>query len=107
VNDGALVNQMGLSRKHIFEAMEGPLRHLQTEYINVLQLYRLDTETGLEDIIKAPHDLVQMGKVHYLGASIMYCWQLARLQYTAKMNGWTTFTSMQGFWNLLYREDER
>lgn len=57
--------------------------------------------------MRALDDLVQMGKVHYIGASSMYCWQLARLHYTAKMNGWTTFSSMQGFYNLLYREEER
>ncbi|GLA79137.1 hypothetical protein AtubIFM55763_002058, partial [Aspergillus tubingensis] len=55
----------------------------------------------------ALHDLVRMGKVHYLGASSMYCWQLARLQYTVKMNNWMTFTSMQGLWNLLYRKKEQ
>ncbi|OJJ48181.1 hypothetical protein ASPZODRAFT_130129 [Penicilliopsis zonata CBS 506.65] len=107
VNDGELVNQMGLSRKHIFDAVEGSLRRLKTSYIDVLQLHRLDLETPPEEIMRALNDLVRMGKVHYLGASSMYCWQLARLQYTAKMNGWTAFTSMQGLYNLLYREEER
>ena len=106
-NDSRLVNQMGLSRKHIFEAVEGSLRRLGTSYIDVLQLHRLDVDTSCEEIMKALHDLVQMGKVHYLGASSMYCWQFARLQYTAKMNHWTTFTSMSGLYNLLYREEER
>ncbi|PYH38157.1 aldo/keto reductase [Aspergillus neoniger CBS 115656] len=106
INDGELVNQMGLSRKHIFDAVEGSLARLNTTYIDVLQLHRLD-DTEPEEIMCALNDLVRMGKVHYLGASSMYCWQLARLQYTAKMNNWTTFTSMQGLWNLLYREEER
>lgn len=107
VNDGALVNQMGLSRKHIFDAVEGSLRRLNTDYIDVLQLHRLDTETPPEAIMRALHDLVRLGKVRYLGASSMHCWQFARLQYTAKMNGWTPFVSMQGLYNLLYREEER
>lgn len=106
-NDGDLVNQMGLSRKHIFEAVEGSLRRLGTSYIDVLQIHRLDHGTSPSEIMKALHDLVQMGKVLYLGASSMYCWQFARLQYTAKMNNWTTFTSMSGLYNLLYREEER
>ncbi|KAK4499712.1 hypothetical protein PRZ48_010230 [Zasmidium cellare] len=106
-NDGKLVNQMGLSRKHIFEAVEGSLRRLGTSYIDVLQLHRLDHDTDPHEIMRALHDLVQVGKVHYLGASSMYCWQFARLQYTAKMNGWTQFTSMSGLYNLLYREEER
>lgn len=106
-NDGALVNQMGLSRKHIFDAVDASLRRLNTNYIDVLQLHRLDQDTSSEEIMGALHDLVKAGKVHYLGASSMYTWQFARLQYTAKMNGWTPFTSMSGLYNLLYREEER
>ncbi|KAB8210152.1 NADP-dependent oxidoreductase domain-containing protein [Aspergillus parasiticus] len=106
VNDGHLVNQMGLSRKHIFEAVDASLARLKSSYIDVLQLHRID-DTQPEEVMRALHDLVQMGKIHYLGASSMYCWQLARLQYAAKMNNWTTFTSMQGLYNLLYREEER
>jgi aryl-alcohol dehydrogenase-like predicted oxidoreductase len=109
VNDGSLVNQMGLSRKHIFEAVEASLRRLNTTYIDVLQLHRVDdtVRDNPEELMKALHDLVQMGKVHYLGASSMHCWQLARLHYTAKINGWTGFASMQNLYNLVYREEER
>lgn len=103
----ALVNQMGLSRKHIFDAVEASLERLGTSYIDVLQLHRLDRDTSPEEVMRALHDLVCMGKVRYLGASSMYTWEFARLQYIAKMNGWTTFTSMQPFYNLLYREEER
>ncbi|KAJ5251026.1 hypothetical protein N7489_001436 [Penicillium chrysogenum] len=91
VNDGTLVNQMGLSRKHIFEAVDASLKRLGTTYIDVLQLHRVDetVRSNPAEVMKALHDLVQAGKVHYLGASSMHCWQLARLHYTAKMNGWT------------------
>jgi aryl-alcohol dehydrogenase-like predicted oxidoreductase len=102
-----LVNQMGLSRKHIFDAVDASLERLGTSYIDVLQLHRLDRSTPAEEIMRALDDLVRMGKVRYLGASSMYMWEFARLQYTAKMNGWTPFTSMQPFYNLLYREEER
>ena len=95
-NDGELTNQMGLSRKHIFDAVEGSLRRLGTDYIDVLQLHRLDRETSPEEIMKALNDLVVMGKVRYLGASSMKTWEFARLQYTARSNGWTEFVSMQG-----------
>jgi aryl-alcohol dehydrogenase-like predicted oxidoreductase len=106
-NDGPLVNQMGLSRKHIFDAVEGSLRRLKTSYIDVLQLHRLDREAEPEEIMGALHDLVKMGKIHYIAGSSMYAWEFARLHYTAKMRGWTPFTSMQNFYNLLYREEER
>ncbi|KAL4752234.1 hypothetical protein BDW72DRAFT_212107 [Aspergillus terricola var. indicus] len=109
VNDGELVNQMGLSRKHIFEAVDASLRRLATSYIDVLQLHRVDdtVRSNPEELMKALHDLVVAGKVHYLGASSMHCWQLARLHYTAKLNNWTGFSSMQNLYNLLYREEER
>ncbi|KAI0012129.1 Aldo/keto reductase [Xylariaceae sp. FL0662B] len=107
VNDGPLVNQMGLSRKHIFEAVDRCLERLDTNYIDVLQLHRLDRETPPEEIMRALHEVVQSGKVRYLGASSMYTWEFARLQYTAKMHCWTEFISMQPFYNLLYREEER
>jgi aryl-alcohol dehydrogenase-like predicted oxidoreductase len=106
-NDGALANQMGLSRKHIFDAVGASLRRLAIRYIDVLQLHRLDHETSPEEIMSALHDLVRASKVHYLGASSMYTWQFARLQYTAKVRGWTPFISMSGLYNLLYRERER
>ena len=108
-NEGDLVNQMGLSRKHIFDAVEGSLRRLGTSYIDILQLHRLDPDAALhpEETMSALHDLVKMGKVHYLGGSSMHVWQFARMHYCAKMNGWTPFTSMQNLYNLLYREEER
>ena len=57
--------------------------------------------------MKALHDLVQSGKVRYIGASSMWATQFARLQFVAEKNGWTKFVSMQNQYNLLYREEER
>lgn len=57
--------------------------------------------------MRALNDVIQSGKVRYIGASSMYTWEFARLQYTAKLNGWHQFISMQPFYNLLYREEER
>ncbi|KAL1844427.1 hypothetical protein VTK73DRAFT_2573 [Phialemonium thermophilum] len=107
VNDGPLVNQMGLSRKHIFAAVDNCLKRLDTDYIDVLQIHRLDRDTPPEEIMRALHEVVVSGKVRYLGASSMYAWEFARLQYTAQLHGWTPFVSMQPFYNLLYREEER
>ncbi|KAF5721564.1 alcohol dehydrogenase [Fusarium globosum] len=107
INDGPLVNQMGLSRKHVFHAVDKCLERLGTDYIDVLQIHRLDRETPPEEIMRALHDVVQSGKVRYIGASSMYTWEFARLQYIAQSKGWTPFISMQPFYNLLYREEER
>ena len=57
--------------------------------------------------MKALHDLVQSGKVRYIGASSMWATQFARMQFVAERNGWTQFISMQNHYNLLYREEER
>lgn len=107
VNDGALVNQMGLSRKHVLAAVDASLARLRTDYIDVLQIHRLDRDTPPEEIMRALHDVVRSGKVRYIGASSMWAWEFARLQHVAEMRGWTTFISMQPFYNLLYREEER
>lgn len=74
---------------------------------DVLQIHRLDRETPPEEIMRALHEVVQSGKARYIGASSMYTWEFARLQYIARSNGWTEFISMQPFYNLLYREEER
>ncbi|KAJ5608627.1 NADP-dependent oxidoreductase domain-containing protein [Penicillium hordei] len=100
-------NQYGLSRTAIFNQVEASLKRLDTTYIDLLQIHRFDSTTPLEETMKALHDLVQSGKVRYIGASSMWATQFARMQFCAEKNGWTKFISMQSQYNLLYREDER
>ena len=57
--------------------------------------------------MEALHDVVKAGKARYIGASSMFAWQFAKAQYTADVNGWTRFVSMQNHYNLVYREEER
>lgn len=57
--------------------------------------------------MKALHDLIQAGKVRYIGASSMWATQFATMQFVAEKNGWTKFVSMQNLYNLCYREEER
>ncbi|KAM5384609.1 hypothetical protein ACJZ2D_001354 [Fusarium nematophilum] len=100
-------NQFGLSRTAIFNQVEASLARLGTSYIDLLQIHRLDPAVPMEETMKALHDLVQSGKVRYIGASSMWATQFARLQFCAERNGWTKFISMQNQYNLLYREEER
>ncbi|HKO59331.1 MAG TPA: aldo/keto reductase [Thermoanaerobaculia bacterium] len=100
-------NGRGLSRKHIMEAIDGSLRRLGLDYIDLYQIHRFDHETPIEETIEALHDVVKAGKARYLGASSMYAWQFARMLHTADQHGWTRFTSMQPHYNLVYREEER
>ncbi|KAL8838522.1 MAG: hypothetical protein Q9170_002102 [Blastenia crenularia] len=106
-NDGKeMVNQVGLSRKHIFDAVDASVQRLGT-YIDVLQIHRLDRDTPREEIMKALNDVVESGKVRYIGASSMAAWEFQTLQNIADKHGWHKFISMQNFHNLIYREEER
>lgn len=100
-------NTFGLSRTAIFTQVDDSLRRLDTPYIDLLQIHRFDYKTPIEETMKALHDLVQTGKVRYIGASSMWATQFARMQAVAERNGWTQFISMQNHYNLLYREEER
>ncbi|KAG6807542.1 hypothetical protein H0H92_007138 [Tricholoma furcatifolium] len=101
------VNQSGLSRAAIFNAVEASLARLQTTYIDLFQIHRFDPHTPPEETMKALHDLVESGKVRYIGASSMRVWQFALLNEVADKHGWTKFVSMQNEYSLLYREEER
>jgi aryl-alcohol dehydrogenase (NADP+) len=101
------VNNRGLSRKHIMEAIDASLRRLGVEYVDLYQIHRWDHTTPIEETMEALHDVVKAGKALYIGASSMYAWQFAKAQYTAVNHNWTTFVSMQNHLNAVYREEER
>ncbi|KIY53427.1 Aldo/keto reductase [Fistulina hepatica ATCC 64428] len=107
LNTRDYLNQAGLSRAAIFNAVEASLARLDTPYIDLYQIHRFDPDTPVEETMKALHDLVQSGKVRYIGASTMRTWQFAHMNEVARRNGWTTFVSMQNEYSLLYREEER
>jgi 1-deoxyxylulose-5-phosphate synthase len=101
------VNQRGLSRSHILDAVESSLKRLGTDYLDLYQIHRWDPDTPIEETLDTLHSLVRSGKVRYIGASSMYAWQFAKALYTADLNGWTRFVTMQNHYNLVYREEER
>ena len=100
-------NDSGLSRKHIFDAIDASLMRLQMDYIDLYQIHRFDIKTPIEETLDALNDLVRIGKVRYLGASSMHAWQFAKMLYTSDRNGWARFVAMQNHYNLVYREEER
>ncbi|WP_370379268.1 aldo/keto reductase [Catenulispora sp. GAS73] len=104
---GPGANDSGLSRKHIMASIDASLRRLGTDYLDLYQIHRWDPETPIEETMEALHDVVRAGKARYIGASSMAAWQFATAQYTADLNGWTRFVSMQNHYNLVYREEER
>ncbi|MGW0805317.1 aldo/keto reductase [Nonomuraea sp. NPDC002799] len=104
---GKGANDGGLSRKHIFAAVDASLARLGTDYVDLYQIHRWDDETPIEETMAALHDVVKAGKARYIGASSMWAWQFAKAQHAAEANGWTKFVSMQNHYNLLFREEER
>ena len=100
-------NDRGLSRKHLFAAVDASLARLGTDHVDLYQIHRWDYDTPIEETMEALHDIVRAGKARYIGASSMYAWEFAKAQYTARAAGWTSFVSMQNHYNLVYREEER
>ena len=100
-------NEGHLSKTAIEREIDGSLRRLGTDYVDLYIIHRFDYSTPIEETMAALHHLVQSGKVRALGASAMYGYQFYNMQLVAKQNGWTPFVSMQNHYNLLYREDER
>jgi len=106
-DNGAYVNQHGLSRKHIFESVKHSLERLQLDYVDVLQCHRFDEDTPISETMQALHDVVQAGYVRYIGMSSCWAWQFHAMQNYAINNNLTPFISMQNHYNLVYREEER
>jgi aryl-alcohol dehydrogenase (NADP+) len=100
-------NDGGLSRKHIMDSIDASLRRLGMDHVDLYQIHRWDYSTPIEETMQALHDVVKAGKARYIGASSMFAWQFTQAQYTAALNGWTRFVSMQNHYNLVYREEER
>ncbi|MCG8649872.1 MAG: aldo/keto reductase [Pirellulales bacterium] len=100
-------NDRGLSRKHIMDAIDASLRRLGTDHIDLYQIHRFDRETPIEETMEALHDVVKAGKARYIGASSMFAYQFAKMQFVAERHGWTRFVAMQNHYNLIYREEER
>lgn len=96
-----------LSRKAILREIDGSLKRLGTDYLDIYIIHRFDYTTPILETMEALHETIKAGKVRALGASAMYGYQFANMQQVAKDNNLTPFSIMQNHYNLLYREDER
>ena len=100
-------NEGRLSKSAVNREIDGTLKRLGTDYLDLYIIHRFDYDTPIEETMEALEGLVKAGKVRALGASAMYGYQFYNMQLAARDNGWTPFVSMQNHYNLLYREDER
>lgn len=100
---GPGANDKGLSRKHIFQAVDASLRRLRTDYIDLYQAHQVDPDTPVEETLRAFEDLVKSGKVRYIGVSNWRAWQVAVANGIAAQWGLVRVQSVQPRYNLLFR----
>ncbi|MBO4831636.1 MAG: aldo/keto reductase [Oscillospiraceae bacterium] len=100
-------NDGKLSKEAIAREIDGTLKRLGTDYLDLYQIHRFDYDHPIEETMEALDALVRSGKVRAIGASAMYGYQFHNMQVAAERNGFAKFSTMQNHYNLLYREDER
>ena len=100
-------NGWGASRYHMIQAVEQSLRRLQSDRIDLLYCHRWDDTTPIAETLRGLDDLIRMGKVTYIGASLYASWQLAHANVLAEIKGWTPFVVLQSEYNMLKRGVER
>ncbi len=99
-------NDVGLSRKHLIDAVEASLRRLKTDYIDLYQVHYFDPDTPLEESLKTLDDMVRQGKIRYIGCSNFAAWQLMRALWVSDRDGFERFESVQPEYNLGKRDIE-
>ncbi len=100
-------NSWGSSRYHMMQSVEHSLRRLQSDHIDLYYCHRWDDTTPIEETLRGLDDLIRMGKITYIGASLFASWQLAHANLLAEVKGWTRFAVLQSEYNLLNRGVER
>lgn len=93
--------------EHIEKNLNASLQRLDTDYIDLYILHMRDYNISIEQTLKALHDLVKKGRIHHIGISNCYAWQVAMANTIAADHDWTPFVSIQGHYNLIFREKER
>ena len=99
-------NDEGLSRLHLIRACEDSLRRLQTDYIDLYQIHRPSPTIPVEETLSALTDLVQQGKVRYIGSSTHPAWKVMEGLMVSELKGYARFVSEQPPYNLLDRRIE-
>ena len=99
-------NDIGLSRKHLIDAVESSLRRLGTDYIDLYQVHYFDPDTPLEESLGTLDDMVSAGKIRYIGCSNFAAWQLTKALWVSDKRGYERFESVQPEYNLGKRDIE-
>jgi len=99
-------NGRGASRRHIMRSLEGSLRRLNTDYVDIYFVHRFDPDAALDETMRALEDLIRQGKVLYAGASNFAAWQIMKAQGIAAQQGWSGVSCLQPMYNLVKRQAE-
>ena len=99
-------NAQGASRRHLRQAVEGSLRRLHTDRIDLYFIHRFDGKTSLEETLRALDDLVSEGKVLYTAASNFAAWQVEKALGISALRGFVGFKALQPMYNLVKRQAE-
>ena len=99
-------NDVGSSRYHLIQAVEGSLRRLKTDYIDLWQLHGFDALTPVEEVLSTLDTLVRAGKVRYVGVSNFSGWHLQKSLAAADRHGWPRYVANQTYYSLIGREYE-
>lgn len=101
------INQHISGQQHVENCLNASLERLGMEYVDLYIYHMWDYHTPIEEIMEGLHRVIQQGKVRYIGISNCYAYQLAKANMIARANGWEEFISIQGHYNLIFREEER
>ena len=96
-----------LSKEAILREIDGSLKRLQLDYVDLYIIHRWDYSHPIEETMEALNECVKSGKVRYIGCSALYPYQLLKANMVAREHGWAEFISIQNHYNIIYREDER
>jgi 1-deoxyxylulose-5-phosphate synthase len=102
-----VANDVGTGRKHLMASVDAQLKRLQTDYIDVYQVHRLDPHTPVEETMYSLDQIVRSGKVRYIGGSTMPAYKFAQMVTVADWKGYARPIAMQNLYNLVQREEER
>jgi aryl-alcohol dehydrogenase (NADP+) len=97
----------GLSRKHILDAIDGSLRRLRTDYVDLYQAHHPDPETPIDETLRAFDEVIRAGKARYIGCSNYAAWKIARALGRSEVLAIARWDSVQPRYNLLFRQIER
>ena len=104
---GADVNSSGTSRFHMMHTVEDSLRRLQMDYIDILYIHHVDTQTPLDETLRVLDDLVRQGKIRYTACSNFEAWRLMEAMWLSDHNGWERFAAYQPQYSLVVRDIEQ